>query len=130
MSEKFRLEIIGPDSSIYSSDVLEVTIPSYEGLMTILKDHISIVTFLRPGLIEIRVDNETEKFFIEEGTVEFSNNQLLILSSTAENIKNFSNSKISEMIKKTEKFISENNSGDKKNYILSHKLDTLREINQ
>ena len=98
--------------------------------MTILKDHISIVTFLRPGLIEIRVDNETEKFFIEEGTVEFSNNQLLILSSTAENIKNFSNSKISEMIKKTEKFISENNSGDKKNYILSHKLDTLREINQ
>ena len=129
MSEKFRLEIIGPDSSIYSSDVLEVTIPSYEGLMTILKDHISIVTFLRPGLIEIRGENETEKFFIEEGTVEFSNNQLLILSSTTENIKNFDSSKISEMIKITETSISENNSGDKKKYILSHKLDTLKELN-
>jgi F-type H+-transporting ATPase subunit epsilon/F-type H+-transporting ATPase subunit delta len=109
--------------------VLEVTIPSYEGLMTILKDHISIVTFLRPGLIEIRGQNETEKFFIEEGTVEFSNNQLLILSSTTENIKNFDSSKISEMIKITETSISENNSGDKKKYILSHKLDTLKELN-
>ena len=82
MSEKFSVEIITPDKSILKMETSEVVIPSFEGEMGILKDHIPLITFLRPGLINIKADNE-QKFFVEEGTVEFSNNNLLILSSTA-----------------------------------------------
>ena len=81
MSEKFIVEIITPDSSILKSDASEVIIPSYEGEMGILKDHIPLITFLRPGKIKVKDINE--EFFVEEGIVEFVNNNLLILSSTA-----------------------------------------------
>ena len=81
MSESFNIEIISPDKTIFKSEVGQVTIPSFEGLMTILKNHIPLVTFLRPGLIEI---GKGEKFYVEDGTVEFSNNSLLILSATAQ----------------------------------------------
>ena len=79
MSESFNLEIISPDKTIFNSEVDQVTIPSFEGLMTILKNHISLVTFLRPGFIEIDLSNKNESFFVEDGTVEFSQNKLLIL---------------------------------------------------
>ena len=82
MSENFVVEIISPDKSIFKSETTEVTIPSYEGEMGILKDHIPLITFLRPGLIVIKNNNEEKIFFTEEGTVEFTNNNLLILSST------------------------------------------------
>ena len=82
MSEKFILEIISPDRSIIRTETSEVVIPSFEGEMGILKDHIPLITFLRPGLINIKASTE-QKFFVEEGTVEFSNNNLLILTSTA-----------------------------------------------
>ena len=78
MSEKFSIEIISPDKSILKMDTSEVVIPSFEGEMGILKDHIPLITFLRPGIINIKADNE-QKFFVEEGTVEFSNNTLIIL---------------------------------------------------
>ena len=84
MSDKFTVEIISPDQSILKSEASEVTIPSYEGQMGILKDHIPLITFLRPGLILIKNQDEN-KFYVEEGTVEFSNNNLLILTSTAKN---------------------------------------------
>ena len=45
MSEKFNLEIISPDQTLLNTEVKQATIPAYEGLMTILKDHISLVTF-------------------------------------------------------------------------------------
>ena len=90
MPEIFKLEIISPDKTIFKSDVSEVTIPSFEGLMGILKNHIPLVTFLRPGVIVIKSNNEIKNFFIEEGTVEFSNNTLLILSSTAKDLENLS----------------------------------------
>ena len=82
MSEKFSLEIIAPEKSILKTESSEVVIPSYEGEIGILKDHISLITFLRPGIIKILGDVE-KKYFVEDGTVEFSNNNLLILSATA-----------------------------------------------
>jgi|TARA_B110000967_G_C18873605_1_gene556908 F-type H+-transporting ATPase subunit epsilon len=130
MSEIFKAEIITPDKIILSNEVSEVTIPSFEGLMTILKDHISLVTFLRPGIIEVNLKNSIEKFFIEEGTVEFSNNNLLILTTLAINLKNFAPGEIIEKIKDTEQDISKLNNNDKFNYILSHKLQVLNEIKQ
>ena len=82
MSEKFNLEIISPDQTLLSTDVKQVIIPAYEGMMTILKNHISLITFLRPGFIEVEIENKIEKFYVEEGTVEFFNNKLLILTSS------------------------------------------------
>ena len=83
MSDLFKFEIITPDQTILNSETNQVTIPAYEGLLTILKDHISLVTFLRPGFIEAYSNNKIEKYYVEEGTVEFSDNKLLILSSSA-----------------------------------------------
>ncbi len=127
MSEQFNLEIISPDKIITKSKVGQVTIPAYEGLMTILKDHINLVTFLRPGFIIID-DDKTEEFFVEEGTVEFLNNTLLILSSTIKNIKDLTTNEINEMIQKTEINIQKNEIKDKEKYILSYKLETLKQI--
>ena len=82
MSEKFTVEIISPDKLVFKSEAIQVTIPCFEGEASILKDHIPLITFLRPGLIKIS-NKEEEKFFVEDGTIEFSNNNLLILTSTA-----------------------------------------------
>ena len=130
MSDDFNLEIIAPDKKIFSSNVGEVVIPSFEGQMTILKDHIPIITFLRPGFVEIKNHNESLKFFIEEGTVEFLNNKMLILTTSAKNLKDFDNTKVSEMIKIVEKAIEAKNLSDKQKYILSYKLSSLKEISQ
>ena len=130
MSETFKAEIITPDEIMLSDEALETIIPSFEGLMTILKDHISLVTFLRPGIIKVILKNSTENFFIEEGTVEFSNNNLLILTTSVINLKNFTSEKIIEKIKDTKENISKSNNNDKLNYILSHKLQVLEEINR
>tara|TARA_B110000444_G_C18328811_1_gene361903 strand:+ start:129 stop:521 length:393 start_codon:yes stop_codon:yes gene_type:complete len=130
MSEKIKLEIISPDQTIFKSEVSQVIIPAFEGLMTILKDHIPLITFLRPGIIEVINDNNIEAFYIEEGTVEFSKNNLLILSSTVKNKKDISKVEINEMIELTKKYIDNKNIKDKERYLLSHKIDTLEEINQ
>ncbi len=129
MSEKFNIEIITPTKSILKTETPEVTIPSYEGQMGILANHIPLITFLRPGLIVIK-NQEEIKYYVEEGTVEFSNNNLLILTSTAINIKNFNKAKIDELITVSQKKLQENNFSDKEKYILSYKIDTLRDINQ
>ena len=129
MSEKFNLEIISPDKTIIKSEVNQVTIPSYEGLMTVLKDHINLVTFLRPGFIVIN-DDKKDEFFVEEGTVEFLNNTLLILSSTIKNIKNLTKNEILKMIEKSEADFKKNDINDKEKYILSYKLETLKQINR
>ena len=129
MSEKFTVEIISPDKSIIKSDTTEVTIPSYEGEMGILKDHIPLITFLRPGIIEIKDQNE-RKYFVEDGTVEFSNNNLLILTSTAKEVSNIDKESLSTIIGKVEKKLSEDKITDKERYLLSYKLDTLKNISQ
>ena len=126
MTEKFTVEIITPDKSILKSDAQEVTIPSYEGEMGILKDHIPLITFLRPGFISIQ-NQDKKKYFVEEGTVEFSNNNLLILTSTARDLDNFDKSKINEMLQKVEAHLN-NEISDKDRYVASYKLETLKEI--
>tara|TARA_B110001452_G_scaffold136507_1_gene113461 strand:- start:335 stop:727 length:393 start_codon:yes stop_codon:yes gene_type:complete len=130
MVENFNLEIISPNKTLLKKEVELVTIPAFEGLMTILKDHISIVTFLRPGFIDARVKNIVEKFYVEEGTVEFSKNQLLILSSTAINVKNLPINDISAMIEDVKKQLSKNEIKDKQRYILNYKIDALQQINK
>ena len=128
MSENFAVEIISPDQSILKSEASEVTIPSYEGQMGILKDHIPLITFLRPGLIVIKENSVEKRFFIEDGTVEFSNNNLLILTSTAKNLDNLDKNSLDVIIKNSEKKISKDGLSDKERYLLSYKIDILKEI--
>ena len=129
MSEKFTIEIISPDRSIIKTETSEVVIPSFEGEMGILKDHIPLITFLRPGLINIKT-NTDQKFFVEEGTVEFSNNNLLILTSTAKEVTKMNKKFIDTLISVSEKKLDKNEITDKERYLLSYKLETLRNINQ
>jgi len=130
MSENFAVEIISPDKSILKSEAVEVTIPSYEGQMGILKDHIPLITFLRPGLIIIKENSGEKIFFIEDGTVEFSNNSLLILTSTAKSLDSLEKDSIDTIIKNSQEKISKSEISDKERYLLSYKIDTLREINK
>ncbi len=130
MSENFVVEIISPDKSILKTEATEVTIPSYEGQMGILKDHIPLITFLRPGLIEIKESSGEKKFFIEDGTVEFSNNSLLILTSTARGLDTLDQKSIESIIQNSEEKINKDEISDKEKYLLSYKIDTLRQINK
>ena len=128
MTESFHLEIISPEQTLIKSEVKQVVVPAFEGLMTFLKDHIPLVTFLRPGFIEVETSGSNEKFYVEEGTVEFSKNQLLILSSTAINKKNFTLEIAKKMIEKSSEKLANAELKDKEKYILSYKIETLREI--
>ena len=128
MSDKFTVEIISPDQTILKQEANEVIIPSFEGQMGILNNHIPLITFLRPGIITIKAEIEKE-FYVEEGTVEFSNNNLLILTSTSRDLANFDKSKVNEMLQKAEVNLN-TASNDKDRYVLSYKLQTLKEISQ
>ena len=128
MSENYNIDIISPEEVILSDKVNSVTIPSFEGEMTILSDHIPLITFLRPGIIKISGDKEV-KYFVEEGTVEFSENKLIILSSNVINVDNLSKEKISKMIEEAKNQLEKESLDDKKRYIISHKVDCLSGIN-
>ena len=129
MSDKFTVEIISPDKTILKQETNEVIIPSFEGQMGILNNHIPIITFLRPGIITIKTDDE-KKFYVEEGTVEFSNNNLLILTSTARDVANFDKSLVKELLQKAELNLNDTDTTDKERYVISYKLETLKEISQ
>ena len=129
MSDKFTLEIISPEGTILKAETSEVVIPAYEGEMGILKDHIPLITFLRPGLIKIK-DIKERSFFVEDGTVEFANNNLLILTSTAKELSVIDQSSIQEQITAAEKEMRDGSLSDKKKYLLSYKINTLKNINQ
>ena len=129
MSDAFTVEIISPDQTILKQETNEVTIPSYEGQMGILNNHIPLITFLRPGIITIKAKVE-KKFYVEEGTVEFSNNNLLILTSTARDLVNFDKVLINDLLKKAESQLDNTDSTDKDRYVVSYKIETLREISQ
>ena len=126
MSQEFKVEIINPDKTIYSGKSNEVILPCYEGQVTVLKDHIPLITFLRPGLIEVGKD---EKFYVEDGTVEFVENNLLILSPTIQSLKNIKSDQISHMLNEAEKKILDDKISDKQKYILNYKIETLKQIN-
>ena len=129
MSNIFTVEIISPNQTILKQEANEVTIPSYEGQMGILNNHIPLITFLRPGIITINTKTDVEKkFYVEEGTVEFSNNNLLILTSTARDLVNIDKALINDLLKKAESQLNNTNSTDKDSYVASYKIETLREI--
>ena len=128
MNEKYSVEIISPDKTILKEDATEVVIPSFEGEIGILKDHIPLITFLRPGLIKIISDSE-KIFFVEEGTVEFAENNLLILTSTAKFLRDLDKNILDKLINDAEKNLSNTNITDKDKYLLTHKLETLKNIN-
>jgi F-type H+-transporting ATPase subunit epsilon len=130
MSENFTIEIIRPDKSILNSEATEVTIPSYEGEMGILKDHIPLITFLRPGLIIVKNNSDEKFFFTEDGIVEFANNNLLILSSTTKNLNSLEKNFIDTMIKNSQNKFNSDETNDKEKYLLSYKIETLKQINQ
>ena len=129
MSENFNLEIISPDQTLLDSAVKQVAIPAYEGMMTILRDHISLITFLRPGFIEIEANSKTSKFYIEEGTVEFSDNKLLILSPSVSHIDKLTKDKIEKMLEESRNLFQNSETDDKEKYFLSYKINSLQEIN-
>ena len=129
MSDIFTVELISPDQTILKEEANEVIIPSYEGQMGILSNHIPLITFLRPGIIIIKTKVE-KKFYVEEGTVEFSNNNLLILTSTAKDLANFDKGLVNDLLKKAELQLNNKVSSDKDRYVISYKIETLREISQ
>tara|TARA_Y100000590_G_C15552558_1_gene951500 strand:- start:480 stop:875 length:396 start_codon:yes stop_codon:yes gene_type:complete len=129
MEDNFKIEIISPEKIIFSDSVKMVKIPSYEGDMSILKNHISIITFLRPGLVKVeKNDNNFEDFFVQDGTIEFFNNTLILLSASAINLKDLSKEFLDNLAKEAEKELAQENITDADRYILSHKIDTIKEI--
>ena len=125
----FTVEIISPAKSILKKEAREVILPSFEGEIGILKDHIPIITFLRPGIIKILSDTDQE-FFVEDGTVEFVNNNLLILTSTARKLSDLKKENLNLIITETEKAINKDPLKDKEKYLLTYKLETLKNIIQ
>ena len=129
MEENFKLEIISPEKIIFSGDAKMVVLPSYEGDMSILKNHISIITFLRPGIVKVQInENNFSQFFVEDGTVEYFNNTLAVLSASAMNIKDLSKGFVENLNKETEEKLSQKDITDHDRYILNHKLETIKEI--
>ena len=130
MEDNFTLQIISPEKILFSDSVKMVTIPSYEGDMSILKNHISIISFLRPGIVKIKKNDESlEEFFLEDGTIEFIQDNLVILSSSAVNLKNISKEFLDDLLKNTQDSLNAQNITDHDRYILNHKLDVLKEVN-
>ena len=129
MAYNFKLEIITPEEVIFSDNTTMVTLPSYEGDMGVLKNHIPIITFLRPGIIKLnKNDGNFEEFFIQEGTVEYFNNSLVILSTSAINIKNVSKEYLDNLNKNIQSRLTDKDITDHERYVLNHKLDVLKEI--
>ena len=130
MSDEFTVEIVNPEKSFLSkSDVSEVVIPAFEGEMGILKDHISIISFLKPGVIKILSKSQEENSYVEDGIVEFKNNNLSILTSAIFNIKDMDKSKINEIVKKAEKYSVNKEITDQQKYLVDQKIDVLKSIN-
>ena len=129
MENNFKLEIISPEKILFSEETEMATLPSYEGDMSILKNHISIITFLRPGIIKVKKTNENfEEFFVEDGTVEFFNENLVVLSSSAIKTKDLSKEHIESLNKSTQDKLSSKDITDHDRYVLNHKLEVLKEI--
>ena len=130
MSEEFKLEIVNPDKSFLSKeDVTEVVVPAFEGEIGILKDHISIISFLKPGIIKIYSKNGEQKFYIEDGIIEFKNNNLSILTSSIFNLKDMEKNKIQELLKTAEDETSKKELTDQTKYLIDQKIEVLRSIN-
>ena len=129
MEDNFKLEIISPEKIIFSDNATMATLPSYEGDMGVLKHHISIIILLRPGIIKIQKnDGNFDEFFVQDGTVEYFNDSLVILSASAINVKNVSQEFLDNLSKDTQDKLADKKITDHDRYVLNHKLDVLKEI--
>jgi len=128
MEDNFKLEIISPERIIFSDEAKMVTLPSYEGDMSILKNHISIITLLKPGIIKVQNDGNFKEFFVQDGTVEFFNDSLVVLSASAINVKDLSKEFVDSLNEDTQDKLTDKNITDHDRYVLNHKLDALKEI--
>ena len=130
MSEEFKIEIVNPEKSFLSKeDVTEVVVPAFEGEMGILKDHISIISFLKPGIIKIFSKAGEENYYVEDGIVEFKNNNLSVLTSSIFNIKDLDKDKISELLKQAEAHSVNSEITDQDKYLVDQKIDVLKTFN-
>ena len=129
MEDNFKTEIISPEKIIFSNNSNMTILPSYEGDMSILKNHIPVITFLKPGIIKVNQDSKNiEEFFVKDGTVEFFNNVLVVLSSSAINLKDLSKDSIENLNKEAKEKLTKKDITDHDRYILNHQLDALKEI--
>ena len=129
MSEGFNIEIINPEKSFLSKEnVFEVVVPAFEGEMGILKDHISIISFLKPGIIKVFTGSDQEDFYVEDGIVEFKDNSLSILTSSIFNLKNLDKDQITNSIAEAENELSKDEIDDQKKFLLNHKIDVLKSL--
>ena len=130
MSDEFKVEIVNPEKSFLSKEnAIEVVVPAFEGEMGILKDHISIISFLKPGIIKVYSSSEESKYFVEDGIVEFKDNNLSILTSSIYNMSDLDKNKIDQIIKEAEKEVSEENIDDQKRYLIDQKIEVLKSLN-
>ena len=130
MSEEFKIEIVNPEKSfLVKEDVLEVVVPAFEGEMGILKDHISIISFLKPGIIKVFSKSGDENYYVEDGIIEFKNNNLSILTSTIISVTDLDKSKQGDLLKKAEEEASKAEISDQAKYLADQKVEVLRSIN-
>jgi|TARA_B100000530_G_scaffold153503_1_gene96416 F-type H+-transporting ATPase subunit epsilon len=130
MSEEYSLEIVNPEKSFLSkNDVTEVVVPAFEGEIGILKDHISIISFLKPGIIKIYSKSGEDSYYVNDGIIEFKNNNLSILTSLIFNLKDIDKQKISEIMKSAEEELSKSEISDQTKYLLDQKIEVLKSIN-
>ena len=130
MGEEFNLEIINPDKSFLNKkDVTEVVVPALEGEMGILKDHISIISFLKPGIIKVYSKSGEDQYYIEDGILEFKNNNLSVLTSLIINVKDLEKSKIQELMKIAEEYDGKTDLNDQSRYLVDQKIEVLKSIN-
>ena len=129
MSEEFKLEIVNPEKSFLSKeDVTEVLVPAYEGDMGILKDHISIISFLKPGILTVFSKSGEDKYYVEDGIIEFKDNTLSILTSSIFNLDKIDRSYVSQSLSDTEKLLSKEDLDDQSRFLISQKIDVLKSI--
>ena len=130
MSQEYKIDIVNPEKSFLSKeDVTEVIVPAFEGEMGILKDHISIISFLKPGIITIYSKTDEDKFFVEDGIIEFKDNVLSILTSSIINLKGIEKNKIQNLLKKAEEEVGAIGISDQSKYLIDQKIEVLRSLN-
>ena len=130
MIEEFKVEIVNPEKSFLSKeDVTEVVVPAIEGEMGILKDHISIISFLKPGIITIHSKSGEEKFYVEDGIVEFKNNNLSILTSSIFNLNEVEKNKLQDLLKLAEEEANKSEANDQTKYLVDQKIEVLKSLN-
>ena len=130
MSEEFKVEIVNPEKSfLVKDDVSEVVVPAFEGEMGILKDHISIISFLKPGIIKILSKSGDENYYVEDGIVEFKNNNLSILTSTIFNLADMDKSKQQDLLKQAEEDANKTDINDQSKYLVDQKIEVLKTLN-